>query len=429
MTYAPGSQLPGGGLTAGAIIQFAVPTASSGPLGITSAPDGKTIWFTESAAGKIGQLDPATGVISEFPIPISNGPEAITSAGGNLWFVLGGGGLLDSINPITDQFAVPTSIEPNFTVAGLVADGNLLWFTDNVHNQIGYFNTTTAAFAALSTASPSSPLLNQPIGIALGADGNLWFAQAGNNEVGQAAISAIARPTIATTTNLSFATTTSIVGQSTTFTATVAPISGTGTPSGSVLFSVDGQQPIAVPLQVINGQDQASFTTSSLSLGQHTVSAVYGGDSSYIPSSSTTAAVTIHDGPTILSVQRMGVHALATTIVLTFSEPLDADGAQQVSNYQLTTPQGRPIRIRKAVYDSATNSVTLHPAIRLSLRRVYGLTVVASIGNLIDGSGRVAGVIGEIKDLSGLLLDGAGNGQPGSNFYTSISRANLVRKR
>jgi streptogramin lyase len=49
------------------ITEFPVPTASSGVLGITAAPDGN-LWFTEQSANKLGRITLA-GVITEFPLP------------------------------------------------------------------------------------------------------------------------------------------------------------------------------------------------------------------------------------------------------------------------------------------------------------------------------------------------------------------------
>jgi hypothetical protein len=63
-------------------------------------------------------------------------------------------------------------------------------------------------------------------------------------------------------------------GTSVTFTATVSLQSGSGTPTGSVTFSVDGN-PVgpAVPLSGGN----AGYSTSGLSVGTHTIAAAYTG--------------------------------------------------------------------------------------------------------------------------------------------------------
>jgi hypothetical protein len=65
------------------------------------------------------------------------------------------------------------------------------------------------------------------------------------------------------------------------------------------------------------------------------------------------------------------------------------------------------------VYDSATQTVTLTPARRLNRHRVYQLT--------ITGTGPSG-----VADTHGNLLDGRGNGEPGSDFVTTVTASNLV---
>ncbi|MGH4023283.1 MAG: Ig-like domain repeat protein, partial [Pseudonocardiaceae bacterium] len=87
-----------------------------------------------------------------------------------------------------------------------------------------------------------------------------------------------------TTTTLTASPNPSTVGQTVTFTATVTAVPpGTGTPSGTVNFSVDGGAPTAVPL--VGGQ--ATFSTSTLTAGTHTVTATYSGDSCFNTSTAT----------------------------------------------------------------------------------------------------------------------------------------------
>ncbi|WP_432035505.1 beta strand repeat-containing protein [Streptomyces cucumeris] len=94
----------------------------------------------------------------------------------------------------------------------------------------------------------------------------------------------------------------SVFGQTVTFTATVASVPpGTFTPTGTVDFTVDAGTPVTVP---VDGAGQASFTTSSLSVGPHTVTATYSGDANLDPSTGT-------------NIQQ--VNAAVTTTILTVS--------------------------------------------------------------------------------------------------------------
>ncbi|MFY9225430.1 MAG: FG-GAP-like repeat-containing protein [Blastocatellia bacterium] len=74
-----------------------------------------------------------------------------------------------------------------------------------------------------------------------------------------------------------------IFGQNVTFTATVLPAPpGTGAPTGTVTFTVDGNSLVPVTLS----NTQASFSTSSLSIGTHTIVANYNGDFDFLSSMS-----------------------------------------------------------------------------------------------------------------------------------------------
>ncbi len=117
--------------------------------------------------------------------------------------------------------------------------------------------------------------------------------------------------------------------------------------------------------------------------------------------------------PTVISVQRFGLHAAPTSIVLGFSTALDPIHAQDVHNYSIVGPGGQSIVIDSAAYSPVTNTVVLRPHHRLNLHYIYRLTV--------NGSGP-----GGVMDKYGNLLDGVGNGLPGSNFVTNLTASNLV---
>lgn len=94
-----------------------------------------------------------------------------------------------------------------------------------------------------------------------------------------------------TTTNVVSSANPSAFGQSVTFTATVpASAPGAGFPTGSVNFSIDGGAPIAVPLQNNGGPNlTAKLTTSSLGIGNHSISATYNADPNFTASSGSLA--------------------------------------------------------------------------------------------------------------------------------------------
>jgi parallel beta-helix repeat protein len=104
-----------------------------------------------------------------------------------------------------------------------------------------------------------------------------------------------------TTTTLSSSANPSVFGQAVTFTATVSANSpGAGTPIGTVTF-MDGATTLGTgTLAVVNGQDQASFTTAALSVSgsPHSISAVYSGDTNDAGSTSNTVTQTVNQDST-----------------------------------------------------------------------------------------------------------------------------------
>ena len=89
----------------------------------------------------------------------------------------------------------------------------------------------------------------------------------------------------------------SALGQAVTFTATVsANAPGAGTPpTGTVTFK-DGATTLGTGTQsVVGGNLQAIFSTSSLTLGSHSIKAVYGGDSNFKTSTSPTLTQTVSE--------------------------------------------------------------------------------------------------------------------------------------
>jgi hypothetical protein len=87
-----------------------------------------------------------------------------------------------------------------------------------------------------------------------------------------------------TTTVIKTSVNPSVFGQALTFTATVSSAApGAGIPTGTVLFMDGGA---ALGNGSVNGQGQATFSTSSLAVSGHSIVGAYGGDGNFAASSS-----------------------------------------------------------------------------------------------------------------------------------------------
>ncbi len=204
--------------------------------------------------------------------------------------------------------------------------------------------------------------------------------------------------------------TASTTAQGTTLTAKIV-VTSPGNPPivGTVSFH-DGSTLLGtVPLS--NGV--AILNVSTLSAGVHSFSAVASSGGTF--STSTTSLVVSTEGPLVTGLRRYGISTQPTYLFLNFNGPLDPTSAQNPSNYQILGPGGHRIRVVSAIYDPATQTVTLVPAVQLNLQRKYSLTV--------NGAAPAG-----LTNLSGVPLDGSGKGHVGSNYVASITRKNLAGK-
>ena len=101
-----------------------------------------------------------------------------------------------------------------------------------------------------------------------------------------------------TTTTLSASPSPSVSGQSVTFTATVSvalpPTTIDPSPTGTVTFYNNGTSIGTGTLGLVNGQEQASFSTSTLSTASHSITAAYtSGDGNFVPSPVSTAVTQV----------------------------------------------------------------------------------------------------------------------------------------
>jgi hypothetical protein len=237
--------------------------------------------------------------------------------------------------------------------------------------------------------------------------------------------------TALTTTSLVSAQNPATFGQPITFTATVsvALVTGVATlpagdpPTGTVTLLDGTTTPGSMPL---DSSGQAAFSVSSLSVGTHSITAHYNGDIDFAPNTSNALSQVVNPSsavaPTVVLLQRFGFHMQPTSIVLTFSTALDPAAAQNVANYTIVTLGGKGVggsmvghvtHIVSAIYDPTTLTVTLHPAHRMDIHNFYKLTV-----NGLPPEG--------LTGATGLPLDGAGNGVPGSNYVADISAKTLA---
>ncbi len=147
--------------------------------------------------------------------------------------------------------------------------------------------------------------------------------------------------TVETSTVVASSVNPSLVGQAVTFTATISIVPpGAGTPTGTVQFK-DGASNVGSPVSISG--NQAQLTTSALSAGPHSISAVYGGDSTFGSSTGTVS-------------QTVNKRSTATKVVPNLESVTVIGQAYQVLVI-VNSPSGVPIGA-VAVTDGAGGSCT-----------------------------------------------------------------------
>ncbi len=121
-----------------------------------------------------------------------------------------------------------------------------------------------------------------------------------------------------TTTTLSAAPTSAVSGTAVNLTAAVAEVGGSAVPTGSVTFK-DGATTLGA--MTLNATGVAVYTTSSLAVGAHSITAAYGGDAANASSTSTAASVTVTPvpAPTVTIGVTPASVTLGQTAILTWS--------------------------------------------------------------------------------------------------------------
>ena len=171
--------------------QYPLPTGSAEPAGIALGSDGN-LWITELRASKMAQLNTA-GHISEVVTPTKNaGPNGIASGPGpnlNLWFTetnIASVAQITVTGPPYTEFTLPDS---NAKPVGITlgADGNM-WIADIGTNSIWKVQQIRVKPHVKFTQYKLTGNA-QPEGITNGPDSAIWFTEPGTNRIGRLPVS------------------------------------------------------------------------------------------------------------------------------------------------------------------------------------------------------------------------------------------------
>ena len=138
----------------------------------------------------------------------------------------------------------------------------------------------------------------------------------------------------ATSTSVSSGTNPSTFGSPATFTATVTSTSGT--PTGTVTFK-DGATTLG---SAVLSAGSAMYSTSTLAVGPHSITAVYGGDSSFDVSTSAPLTQNVNSATTLPGAPTIGTATAGNAqATVTFTAPA-SDGGSAITSYTATSSPG-----------------------------------------------------------------------------------------
>jgi autotransporter-associated beta strand protein len=270
-----GSNTYSGGTTISAGTLLVNDASGSGTgSGAVAVSNGGTLGGTGTVSGAVtvnsgGNLSPGSGGTSIF-----NTGSLVLASGSTLNIALNGstaGSGFDQVN-VTGTVNVSGSTL-NLSGSRTAHDGSVLEIIANDAN-----DAVTGTFQGLSEGGTS---------VYNGVTYTATYVGGTGNDV------ALTANLAATTTAVVSGNNPSTFNSSVTFTATVTSASS-GAPSGTVIF-FDGATSLGTGS--VNGSGQATLSISSLSLGGHSITAVYGGDSNFTGSTSSTLTQTVTPGP------------------------------------------------------------------------------------------------------------------------------------
>ena len=190
-----------------------------------------------------------------------------------------------------------------------------LYFTEHTGN-IG--EITTGGDVTMFPVSPA--VHTTPDAITSGPDGNIWFTDPGDNSIGVLTLNSLPPPPPpppppGTMTMLQATRLSPVYGQQITLSAAVSPQSGSsGMPTGTVTFS--DQNAELGSAQLIDGN--ATLPVSDLPVGTDAITASYGGESPFGPSTSAAVDVTVGKDRTLVSLRFSATTAvMGQTIIFT----------------------------------------------------------------------------------------------------------------
>ena len=162
-----------------ALKEWQVPTLGQRSRDPVEAADG-SIWWAGQWGNLIGRIDPATGEMTEYPLPEGAKPHSVLlDDAGNVWYTGNKNATIGKLDPDTGkitEYKMPDPAAKDPHTAVFDQDG-ILWFTLQLSNMVGRLDPASGKIDLVTMPTPGS----RPYGIKIDAEGTPWIACNGNN--------------------------------------------------------------------------------------------------------------------------------------------------------------------------------------------------------------------------------------------------------
>jgi streptogramin lyase len=188
----PTGQQPGqiGLIRAGGVSAefFALPNIPGNQPRFVAIDQAGYIWFTTPGNDSIGRFDPSTATFQQWHVTPGSGPWHLAFApDGKLWYTQHFSSAIGRFDPVTQTFTNFQTPTPASHPYGLAIQGSKVWFTENTAGvgRIGVLDTANGNRISeyIIRAAPSPDLT--PHMIAIDADGNVWWTEGFERELGK----------------------------------------------------------------------------------------------------------------------------------------------------------------------------------------------------------------------------------------------------
>ncbi len=189
---------PKGRATKVVITEYDLPRKEALPHDVILDQDGHA-WYTDFGAQKVGELDPKTGKVTDYDLPLLKADEPKGSLNieadpdGNLWVGMsyqGGASKIDrktkqvTAYPLNKEWQDPTTQTNMVTPTHMNVDGKV-WMTDTATRHLYRLDVKTGKWEDVGVATDAKGEKISGYGIPTDKDNNVYMLEFGNTKIGR----------------------------------------------------------------------------------------------------------------------------------------------------------------------------------------------------------------------------------------------------